>query len=92
MNGLNINYEQTILLGKEIILKKDEFDDVIKKIEETLLELNSAWQGEDATKFIDDLYNDTQEMKQYSNAISEFGLLLQKVASTYQQISNNNLL
>lgn len=91
MNGLNINYEQTILLGKEIMQKADEFNDVINKIEEKIFELNEVWKGEDANNFINDLSNDTKEMKKYSMSINELGLLLQKVANTYREISNNNI-
>lgn len=91
MNGLNINYEQTILLGKEIMQKADEFNDVINKIEEKIFELNEVWKGEDANNFINDLSNDTKEMKKYSMSINELGLLLQKVANTYSEISNNNI-
>lgn len=91
MNGLNINYEQTILLGKEIMSKAEEFDDVIKKIEEVLENLKLVWQGNDATKFIEELTNDTMDMKSYYNVINDIGILLQSTAQMYQNISNNNM-
>ncbi len=91
MNGLNINYEQTILLGKEIMSKAEEFDDVIKKIEEVLENLKLVWQGNDATKFIEELTNDTMDMKSYCNVINDIGILLQSTAQMYQNVSNNNM-
>lgn len=91
MDGLSINYEETINLGREIINKGDEVGEIIFKIQSIISELQVYWQGEDANKFLNVLEEDTNEMKKLSTAINEIGLLLQKVANTYQNITYNNM-
>ena len=91
MDGLSINYEETINLGREIINKGDEVGEIIFKIQSIISELQVYWQGEDANKFLNVLEEDTNEMKKLSTAINEIGLLLQKVANTYQNITYTNM-
>ena len=91
MDGLSINYEETINLGSEIINKGDEVREIIFKIQSIISELQVYWQGEDANKFLNVLEEDANEMKKLSTAINEIGLLLQKVANTYQNITYNNM-
>lgn len=87
MNGLNINYDEVIALGSQIFNKGDEFNEIVQKIDSVLNELSLCWQGEDATKVLNELEDECKEMKQYALCINEIGLLLQKVANRYQSIS-----
>lgn len=90
MNGLNINYDEVIMLGSQIFNKGDEFNEVVLKVEGVLNELSTYWQGNDATKVLNNLSEECKEMKQYALCINEIGLLLQKVANRYQSISYGN--
>lgn len=45
MNDLNINYEETINLGREIMNKGDELGEIIFKIQSILASLQMSWQG-----------------------------------------------
>ena len=91
MNDLNINYEQTLNLGKEVMNKGDELGEIIFKIQSIIAELQASWQGEDANKFLNNLEEETNEMKNLSLTVNEIGLLIQKIANTYQTIATNNM-
>lgn len=91
MNDLSINYEETINLGKEVMNKGDELGEIIFKIQNIIAELQMSWQGEDANRFLNNLEEETNEMKNLSITVNEIGLLIQRVANTYQNIATNNM-
>lgn len=91
MNDLSINYEETLGLGKEIMNKGDELNEIILKIKNILSELQLSWQGEDAKKILSKLEEETNEMKNLSLAVNEIGILIQSVATGYQSITYNGI-
>lgn len=91
MNDLIINYEQTFGLGKQIINKGDELNEIILKIQSVLAELQVSWQGEEANKILNNLEEETIEMKNLSFSINEIGMLIQTVAASYQSITFSDI-
>ena len=61
MNGLNINYDEVITLGSQIFNKGDEFGEIVEKINSVLNELSTCWQGEDATKVLGKLTDESEK-------------------------------
>jgi len=91
MNNSIINYEETIRLGMQIVDKGDEFNEIVLKIQNTINELEYVWQGEEAKTFFDGINEEIEDMRLLAISINEIGVLLQKVANTYQQITFNNM-
>lgn len=91
MNNSIINYEETIKLGLQIVNKGDEFSEIVLKIQNTINELEYVWQGEEAKTFFDGINEEIEDMRLLAIAINEIGVLLQKVANTYQQITFDNM-
>lgn len=91
MNNLNINYEETINLGINVTNKGEEIDEIVLKIKNVIEELSISWQGEDASRFLNNLNEQLDDMQKLSIVINELGQLIQKTASDYKQVSLNNM-
>lgn len=91
MNNSVINYEETVNLGIQIVNKGDKFNETVLKVQNTINELEYVWQGEEAKAFFDGINEEIEDMKSLAIAINEIGNLLQRVATTYQQITFDNM-
>ncbi len=87
---LNINYEETISTGREIGIKGELFSDLLNKIKQINSELQTDWQGQDASKYSSAVAEQAVEMEKLVETIREIGVFLEKVGQAYKNVSENN--
>jgi len=51
MDGLKINYSETISVGNQVTEKGGEFQELLNKVKATNSELKTYWEGSDASKY-----------------------------------------
>ena len=87
---LRINYEETISTGNQIISKGGEFQDLLIRIKSTNSELQTYWEGSDASKYSTTVAQQAEQMQQLANTINEIGEFLVKVGKAYEEAAQNN--
>lgn len=90
MDGLKINYSETISVGNQVTEKGGEFQELLNKIKTTNSELKAYWEGSDASKYSTAVEQQTEYMQQLSDSINEIGEFLVKVGQAYQEACENN--
>lgn len=90
MMDLKINYQETISVGNQVQSKGSEFQELLSKVRTVNSELQTYWQGSDASKYSNAVSEQTEYMQQLSNTINEIGEFLVKVGQAYQEASENN--
>lgn len=87
---LKINYQETISVGNQVQSKGSEFQELLNKVRTVNSELQTYWQGSDASKYSNAVAEQTEYMQQLSNTINEIGEFLVRVGQAYQEASENN--
>lgn len=87
---LNINFQATSQLGTNVINKREEFQGLLDKITTINTELQSYWQGSDASKYSTKVSEQAQVMQQLSDTIQQIGEYLISVSQAYEQFVNDN--
>ena len=87
---LKINYSETISVGNQVSEKGGEFQDLLGKIKSVNNELQSYWEGSDASKYTNAVAQQAEFMQKLSDTINEIGGFLVKVGQAYQEASENN--
>jgi Uncharacterized protein conserved in bacteria len=87
---LNINYSETISVGNQVTERGNEFQDLLNKIKTVNNELQSYWEGSDASKYSGAVAQQAEVMQQLSNTVDEIGAFLVKVGQAYQEAMENN--
>lgn len=90
MDGLRINYSETISVGNQVTEKGEEFQNLLNKIKSTNSELKTYWEGSDASKYSTSVEQQAEYMQQLTNTINEIGGFLVKVGQAYQEACENN--
>lgn len=90
MNGLKINYEETIQLGRKVGWKAEEFNTLLTKIEGINTELKEAWAGSDASKYSDEVLKQAQQMRKLATTVNEISVFLNKVGNAYKEVAESN--
>ena len=88
--NLNINYDETRSIGNQLIAKAEEFNNLLRNVNNINSQLSSCWVGTDANKYFATVNQQMQYMNQLSMTISEIGNYLIRVSNAYQNASNNN--
>jgi len=88
--NLNINYDETRSIGNQLIAKAEEFNNMLRNVNNINSQLSSCWVGADANKYFATVNQQMQYMNQLSMTISEIGNYLIRVSNAYQNASNNN--
>lgn len=87
---LNINYEQTISVGNQVTQKGGDFQELLNKIKSVNNDLQSYWQGSDASKYSTAVATQAENMQQLVNTINEIGSFLVKVGNAYRDVADQN--
>jgi len=87
---LNINYEQTISVGNQVTQKGGDFQELLNNIKTVNNELQSYWQGSDASKYSTAVATQAENMQQLVNTINEIGEFLVKVGNAYRDVAEQN--
>ena len=66
MNDLRVNYSETISVGNNVTTKGGEFAELLNKIKATNSELQTYWEGSDASKYSGAVAEQAQYMQQLS--------------------------
>jgi WXG100 family type VII secretion target len=87
---LKINYTETINTGRSVQAQNDSFVNLLGKIEAVNAELQTYWQGSDASKYTGAVAEQAQYMRKLSNTIQEIGAFLIKSGEAYRKVSEDN--
>ena len=90
MDGLKINYSETISVGNQVTEKGGEFQELLNKVKATNSELKTYWEGSDASKYSASVEQQAEYMQQLTDTINEIGGFLVKVGQAYQEACENN--
>ena len=87
---LKINYSETISVGNQVTEKGGEFQDLLNKVKNVNTELQTYWEGSDASKYSTSVAQQAEYMQQITNTINEIGAFLVKVGQAYEEAAENN--
>ena len=87
---LKINYSETISVGNQVTEKGGEFQDLLNKVKNVNTELQTYWEGSDASKYSTSVAQQAEYMQQLTNTINEIGAFLVKVGQAYEKAAENN--
>lgn len=87
---LRINYEETITTGNQVAQKAESFQELLNTIKTVNTELQTYWEGSDASKYSNAVAVQAETMQQLSNTIDEIGTFLVSVGKAYQEACENN--
>jgi len=90
MNDLRVNYSETISVGNNVTTKGGEFAELLNKIKATNSELQTYWEGSDASKYSGAVAEQAQYMQQLSETINEIGDFLVKTGNAYREAMESN--
>ncbi len=90
MDGLRINFSETITTGNQVSTKGSEFQDLLNKVDAVNNELKTYWEGTDASKYTSAVEQQAQVMKELATTVDEIGTFLVKVGNAYQSASEDN--
>ena len=87
---LKINYGELNSVGNQVSAKGGEFTELLSKIKSINSELQSYWEGTDASKYTAAVAQQAETMQKLANTIDEIGLFLVKAGEAYQEACQNN--
>ena len=87
---LNINFGELNSVGTQVGVKGGEFQDLLNKIKAANNELQSYWQGEDASKYSTAVAQQAEDVQQLVNKINEISETLIAIAKAYQEVVDDN--
>lgn len=90
MDGLRINFAETITTGNQVSTKGSEFQDLLTKIKAVNDELKGYWEGTDASKYSSAVEQQAQVMQDLATTIDDIGTFLVQVGNAYQTASEDN--
>ena len=87
---LRINYQETKSTGRQVTSKGEEFSTLLRQITSINNELQSYWEGQDASKYSNSVNEQAQTMQKLAEKIDEIGAFLVKVGEAYEQAASDN--
>ncbi len=87
---LNINFEELNNVGNQVIAKGGEFQDLLNRIKAANNELQSYWQGDDASKYSNAVAQQAESIQKLVNTVNQIGETLLSVSRAYQEVVNDN--
>ena len=87
---LKINYGETITVGNQVSNKGNDFQELLNRIKAVNTELQSYWEGQDASKYTTAVNTQAEEMQKLINTVNEIGQFLVKVGQAYQEAAESN--
>lgn len=89
---LNINYDETISVGEQVTTKGGDFQSLLNEIKAINNELQSYWEGSDASQYTTKVGEQAIVVQQLVDKINEIGEFLVKVGNAYREVTENNTL
>ncbi len=88
--NLNINFEETISTGVQVVEKGDSFQACLNKVRQANTELGIYWQGEDANKYLQAIERQLSQVQKLRDAIDSMGIYLQEAGKVYREMQEAN--
>ena len=89
MAKINMDPEQAISYGNQIVQNAATYNTEIKKIYSIVGDLKSTWTGSAAQRFTDNIESYRQDYEKFGQLIKEFGELLTAIGKDYQSLEEN---
>lgn len=90
MSTLKVNFENLRSVSEKVIQQKEQFTELLGRIENQNNNLRNAWEGTDATAYTQAVAEQAQVMNKLAETINEIGIFLQKVNTEYQKAQEAN--
>ena len=84
MVELRINYSETIRVGNQVSQKGSDFQELLNTINSINSELQSYWEGQDASKYSTAVATQAQQVQKLVDTINEIGTYLVRVGDVYE--------
>lgn len=87
---LRIDYQLTRDTGNQVTSQGNDFQDLLNTIKNVNSELQTYWEGSDATKYSTAVAEQAEEMQKLANTINEIGEFLVSVGNAYEKAAEEN--
>jgi len=88
---LQIDFDETINVGTQVIAKSEEFETLLNEIKTVNASLQSYWEGSDASKYSTAVATQAEEVTKLISTINEIGNFLVNVGNAYEEAMNSNV-
>ena len=88
--NLSIDFVATIDVGNQIISKAGDFQMLLNRIKAANQQLQTAWAGQDASKYSTKVAEQAVTMQKLIDTINEIGEYVVSVGKAYREVSENN--
>lgn len=89
MAKINMDPEQAISYGNQIIQEANQYNTQIKKIYTIVGDLKTTWTGSAAQRFVDDINSFKTDYEKFGKLINDFGELLVAIGKDYKKLEEN---
>ncbi len=89
MAKINMDPEQAIACGNQIIQNAGTYNNEIKKIYSIVSDLKTTWTGSAAQRFTDNIDSFRTDYEKFGQLINDFGELLVAIGKDYKNLEEN---
>lgn len=89
MAKINMDPEQAISYGNQIVQNAATYNTEIKKIYSIVGDLKSTWTGSAAQRFTDNIESFKEDYEKFGTLINDFGELLVAIGKDYKDLEDN---
>lgn len=89
MAKINMDPEQAIACGNQIVQNASTYNTEIKKIYSIVGDLKQTWTGSAAQRFTDNIESFKADYEKFGQLINDFGELLTAIGKDYKNLEEN---
>ena len=89
MAKINMDPEQAISYGNQIVQNASTYNTEIKKIYSIVGDLKATWTGSAAQRFTDNIESFKADYEKFGTLINDFGELLVAIGKDYKNLEEN---
>lgn len=89
MAKINMDPEQAISYGNQIVQNASTYNTEIKKIYSIVSDLKTTWTGSAAQRFTDNIESFRDDYEKFGKLINDFGELLVAIGKDYKDLEEN---
>ena len=89
MAKINMDPEQAISYGNQIVQNASTYNTEIKKIYSIVSDLKTTWTGSAAQRFTDNIESFRDDYEKFGKLINDFGELLVAIGKDYKNLEEN---
>ena len=89
MATINMDPQQAISYGNQIIQNSATYNNEIKKIYAIVADLKTAWTGSAAERFTNNIESFRADYEKFGKLINDFGELLVAIGKDYKNLEEN---